>query len=284
MTRSARTMSPPAATGPESASTPTMRSKDTTGPKQPCSGVHLVAVADHRPSSSAANDVGVVSEVEKRRDEMIALLIHDLKSPLSALTMNIGVALEQIAPESLAEAALKDARVSAGRLFRMIANLLDVAKAEDGRLAPKLELVDVGALVESIVREHTAEARSRGIVLERRIEPHFGSVDPDLITRLVENLLENALRFTRKAGRILIALGVEHDALYVRVANEGATIRPELRAKIFEKYGQAEPGLRMNRGLGLYFCRVAAEAHSGSIAIVDEPGYATTFEVKIPQR
>jgi signal transduction histidine kinase len=261
-----------------------MRSKDAASAKQPSSGVHLVTVAERRAPSFAANDIGPVSEVDKRRDEMIALLIHDLKSPLSALTMNIGVALEQIAPDSLAGAALKDARVSAARLFRMIANLLDVAKAEDGRLAPKLELVDVAGLVDSIVREHAAEARSRGIVLERRIDAHFGSVDPDLITRLVENLLENALRFTRKAGRILIALDVGEDALHIRVANEGATIRPELRARIFEKYGQAEPGLRMNRGLGLYFCRVAAEAHAGTIAIVDEPGYSTAFEVKIPHR
>lgn len=284
MSKSALTLSPPAPSSPESASTPTMRSKDAASAKQPSSGVHLVTVAERRAPSFAANDIGPVSEVDKRRDEMIALLIHDLKSPLSALTMNIGVALEQIAPDSLAGAALKDARVSAARLFRMIANLLDVAKAEDGRLAPKLELVDVAGLVDSIVREHAAEARSRGIVLERRIDAHFGSVDPDLITRLVENLLENALRFTRKAGRILIALDVGEDALHIRVANEGATIRPELRARIFEKYGQAEPGLRMNRGLGLYFCRVAAEAHAGTIAIVDEPGYSTAFEVKIPHR
>lgn len=284
MSKSALPLSPPAPSSPESASTPTMRSKDAASAKQPSSGVHLVTVAERRAPSFAANDIGPVSEVDKRRDEMIALLIHDLKSPLSALTMNIGVALEQIAPDSLAGAALKDARVSAARLFRMIANLLDVAKAEDGRLAPKLELVDVAGLVDSIVREHAAEARSRGIVLERRIDAHFGSVDPDLITRLVENLLENALRFTRKAGRILIALDVGEDALHIRVANEGATIRPELRARIFEKYGQAEPGLRMNRGLGLYFCRVAAEAHAGTIAIVDEPGYSTAFEVKIPHR
>ena len=99
------------------------------------------------------------------------------------------------------------------------------------------------------------------------------------------NLLENGLRYTRPGGHLRVSTVDLGTQLEVRVANDGPAIPEGARAHIFEKYGQAQtPGAtRINRGLGLYFCRVAVEAHGGTIQLSDEPEMTTCFSVRIPR-
>jgi two-component system, sensor histidine kinase and response regulator len=224
------------------------------------------------------------------KDEMAALMVHDLKSPLSAIAMNLDVALGGLPEESGTDdvrGALEDCRVASARLFRMIANLLDIAKSEDGHLIARLAPVELKSLVAKIAQDHLTEAKLRNVHItwDTEIEGLF-EVDADLLGRVVENLIENGLRYTRPGGHLRVIakdLGTE---LEVRVANDGPAIPPDARAHIFEKYGQAAtPGAtRINRGLGLYFCRVAAEAHGGSILLGEEPGMTTCFSVRLPRK
>lgn len=223
------------------------------------------------------------------KDEMAALMVHDLKSPLSAIAMNLDVALSSLPEEASTDdvrAALEDCRVASARLFRMIANLLDISRSEDGRLVARTAPVDLRYLVAKIVQEHLTEAKLRHVRLVCDVKT-IGAfeLDPDLLGRVIENLIENGLRYTRPGG-VLKVIGKDlADALELRVANDGPPIPVDARVQIFEKYGQATAGAtRVNRGLGLYFCRVAAEAHGGGIDLCEEPGMTTCFRVMLARR
>ena len=116
-----------------------------------------------------------------------------------------------------------------------------------------------------------------------RVRTLLGLVFTALLRRVVENLLDNALRHTPRGGRILLSGQVQPRA-EVRVSNTGRAIPREERGVIFEKFGRARDAiaLRGNVGLGLYFCRRAAEAHGGSIRVEDLPGWAVSFVVEMP--
>ncbi len=225
------------------------------------------------------------------KDEMAALIVHDLKSPLAAIAMNVDIALAGLPDDDSsadARGALEDCRVAGARLFRMIANLLDIAKNDDGRLVPRIAPVDFRSLVTRAAKGHEVEARMRGVEIcaeTRSTSFNELSVDQDLIGRVVENLVENALRFTRSGGKVRIQSNETEAGVELSVANDGPPVPPDARLKIFEKYGQgSQAGLtRMNRGLGLYFCRVVVEAHQGTIALSEEPGYATVFKITLPR-
>lgn len=224
------------------------------------------------------------------KDEMAALMVHDLKSPLSAIAMNLDVAIGGLPEEGTSDdvrGALDDCRSASARLFRMIANLLDIAKSEDGRLVARLAPVELKSLVAKIAEDHRTEARLRNVHLSWAIEVDgVFEVDADLLGRVVENLLENGMRYTRPGGKLRIVVADLGHMLEIRVANDGTPIPENARAQIFEKYGQAPtPGaMRLNRGLGLYFCRVAAEAHDGAILLGEEPEMTTCFAVRIPRK
>ena len=223
------------------------------------------------------------------KDEMAALMVHDLKSPLSAIAMNLDVALSGLPEDGTSEdvrGALEDCRVASARLFRMIANLLDIAKSEDGHLVARPAPVDLRSLITKIAQDHVIEAKLRKVNMTTRSHTEgLFEIDADLVGRVVENLIENGLRYTRPRGNLLVVTTDEGTHLEIRVANDGPPIPEAARAHIFEKYGQAQtPGAtRVNRGLGLYFCRVAAEAHGGTIALADEPSMTTCFCLRLPR-
>jgi signal transduction histidine kinase len=146
--------------------------------------------------------------------------------------------------------------------------------------------VDLRALITKIAQDHVIEAKLRKVNMTTRSQTEgLFEVDADLVGRVVENLIENGLRYTRPRGNLLVVTTDEGTHLEIRVANDGPPIPDAARAHIFEKYGQAQtPGAtRINRGLGLYFCRVAAEAHGGTIALVDEPSMTTCFCLRLPR-
>ena len=231
------------------------------------------------------------------KEETTALIIHDLKGPLSAITTNLEVALQQIgevesagtADEGLTSeirGALEDSRQSGARLFRMIANLLDVARNDEGRLVPRPTPTEAALFLGRLAHERSAEARVRGITLTCEVDATLQiAVDQDLIGRVLENLLDNALRYTRRHGHIRIAAMCSGEDVELVVANDGAPVADDLRGRIFEKYeqGSGAGGTVHSRGLGLYFCRLATEAHGGTIALEEEGRFTTVFRLRLPK-
>jgi signal transduction histidine kinase len=230
-----------------------------------------------------------LKSLQRFKDETTAMLVHDLKSPLSAMMMNLDFALDDL-PKSAeggdVRAALTESRAAGAKLFRMIANLLDIARSDDGRLQPKRAAVDVQALFARVIEEHGTEAQARKVAVTSKVTlTRPIDVDPDIMGRVLANLVENALRYTYAGGSIILAARPVNEgaAVELTVANDGRPIAPESRAFIFEKYGQVASTQSINRGLGLYFCRVAVEAHGGRIDLVNDSQIATCFRIELPQ-
>src|SRR5205814_4399151 len=133
------------------------------------------------------------------------------------------------------------------------------------RLELRRSAVDLAAVLRPIAEQRTILARSRRIDLGLDVAAGArAEIDTDLIARVIENLLDNAFRYTPPGARIAIAARPSRDRGSIEVGNSGPPIPPEARALIFEKFGQAAPtNGRMNLGLGLYFCRLVIERHGG---------------------
>jgi signal transduction histidine kinase len=228
-----------------------------------------------------------LQRLQQFRERATSLLVHDLKNPLGSMSLNIDYATKAIEatgrfPDVIE--ALLDARSASRRLLRRIAEALDTARGDEGRLVARRSPVRLHELFESATQEFDRAARGRNVSIVRTVtkETNF-PLDRDLSQRILENLLENALRYTPEGGRIeLTAQGTE-DALEILVCNDGPSIDTGLRPRLFERFAQgATSDQGVTRGLGLYFCRLAVEAHAGTIEIVDTPAFATCFRIVIP--
>ena len=168
----------------------------------------------------------------------------------------------------------------------MISNLLDLSKADESRLAPKLSEVDLHALVDDVLSELAVTAEERDVGLQRALEAERILADQDLFQRVLTNLVENAIRYSPARANVTVAARRVADGTELRVADRGRGIAPEMREKVFNPFVQLEdwrlaratPG---GRGLGLAFCKVAVEAHGGRIWVEDAaPG--AVFCVSLP--
>ncbi|MCE9573213.1 MAG: HAMP domain-containing histidine kinase, partial [Deltaproteobacteria bacterium] len=175
-------------------------------------------------------------------------------------------------------------RSSTERLLAMTLDLLDIGCAEDGSLALVREPVDVTGLIDDAVAVCRPVARHREVNLRADAAPGLVAVlDARLVRRVLGNLLDNAVRYVPAGGGIEVGARRDGDHLVLRVANDGPTIPPDARVSLFDKYARAGASASgSNRGLGLYLCRLVAEAHGGAIALADRAGGGVAFEVRIP--
>jgi len=226
-----------------------------------------------------------LSELHRFKKEINALLIHDLKSPLAVSLMCLEHALSTCRCGGETREALDDALLANTRLKAMITNVLDIDRLESARLAPMVARFDTAAWAESILSARRWEATQREIAIDNRIGVGTEALgDPALLARVLDNLIDNALRYTPRKGRIV--LSVTRDALgtvSVRVGNTGTPIPENMRTKIFEKYGQVDASFTStNGGFGLYFCMLALEAHGGRIYVEETPELGTVFVLDLP--
>ncbi len=211
-------------------------------------------------------------------------LVHDLKSPLSAILGNLDL-LEMRSEERL-RYLVQRSRQGASRMLKMILNLMDVEGLEEGRLVPNIEPVDASELVRSTLIESEISARQKNVTLELEShEPVWVDADAVLLRRVVDNLLSNAISKSPAGGRISVVVIMREEGGEISVSDEGPGIPQEHREAIFEKYAQL--GMRksnssVNRGLGLTFCRLAVEAHGGTIWVDSAAGGGARFRLLLP--
>jgi len=223
-----------------------------------------------------------LAELHRFQDETMSMLVHDLKSPLSVILASVDylMNLPEIAGEP--RDALDDCRQAGARIARLVSNILETAHAESGRLVPKHQSIELERLVADVIAPRRTMLERRGVTLEIDVGELRVEVDRDLIARVVENLVENALRFTPPGGRMRVWAQPKSDVVEVRVGNSGAAIPAASRPLVFEKFTQVWDSRRGGIGLGLYFCRLAVEAHGGRIWIEDDPVLPTVFAMSLP--
>jgi two-component system, sensor histidine kinase and response regulator len=206
-------------------------------------------------------------------------LVHDLKSPLSAILGNLDLLKHRGDPEL--HYLIDRSKLGAKRMLKMILNLLDVEGLEEGRMKPSLERVDLADLLEATVDEARVTAEQREIRIELHADgPVWAEADPALTRRVADNLISNALTYSPKGSRVEVRVGYCDSGVELAVSDEGPGVPEPMREKIFEKYEQVDArdaGVSINRGLGLTFCRLAVEAQGGTIWIDRAPGGGAWF-------
>jgi signal transduction histidine kinase len=218
-------------------------------------------------------------ELERLRAELASLVVHDLRSPLSAVAANLEYLREQL-PAGGGDAieAAVDAIAATRRIDDLIRMFLEMTRLEDGALPLSLARVSPAELTAAIVAERKRAAGLGGVQIVHRVDPAIVvEADAVLLRRSLENIIDNALRYTPPSGRIEIWSDVGPKGVELRVGNSGPPIPDEDRGKIFEKFGQARRSGRANFGLGLYFCRLVAEAHGGRLWVESTPALPTVF-------
>jgi two-component system, sensor histidine kinase and response regulator len=225
-------------------------------------------------------------QVQRQKDELTALVVHDLKSPLSTV-----LALSRLLGRDAALA--KDTKDSlelitsaSENMARMVVNLLDISKSEDGQLKPRPEVIALPPLAQELVDAFRRRAAERELTLELKIDPSFEVfADRDLFRRVLENLLDNALRYAPRKSTVRIEAEAEGKFSAVRVCDEGKGVPDEVKDRIFDKYvqlGGPEDRARSSRGLGLAFCKLACEVHGGSIRVEPNEPKGSRFVVRLP--
>jgi two-component system heavy metal sensor histidine kinase CusS len=226
--------------------------------------------------------------LQRDKDSLIQLVVHDLRSPLTAMVGNIAYAHEVLKKKPVdasVQEMIEDALGAGDRLEKLISEMLDVARLEEGRLTLTPGATLPTDLFEAVRRHTTVAARNRSVSLDLSVSmPGTLFVDARLLTRVLENLVSNAIRYSPTGGTVLLEARTVGEQHLVAVHNNGASIDVALRATLFEKYRQGSDAASRNTGwgLGLYFCSVAVAAHGGQIAVEDMPGWNTSFVVRLP--
>jgi signal transduction histidine kinase len=214
--------------------------------------------------------------LQLQKERLMAFVVHDLKNPVNALDLHAQLMQRDARlPDELRESA-SQIRVAARRLNSLIMNLLDLAKAEEGTLHPRLAPVELRALLEEILGELRVRAEKRGVKLVLSGDGAAIRADEELVRRALANLVENAVRHAPKDSEVRVTLAADESAVETRVADAGPGIPPDMREKVFDRFVQVDAGEGFSRGghgLGLTFCKAVADAHGGRVWVEDaSPG------------
>jgi signal transduction histidine kinase len=223
--------------------------------------------------------------VQLQKERLMAFVVHDLKNPVNAMDLHAQLLVRDKTLTAEARESAAQIRLAAQRLARMILNLLDLSKADEGKLTAKRAPIDVASLLRKVTGEMEVAARERDVRLEVARDVERFDADEDLLQRTLVNLLENAVRHAPKGTAVRLDCKRAGGATEIRVADTGTGIPTAMRTQIFNPFVQLEgenlPSSRRGRGLGLAFCRLAVEAHGGKIWIEDgNPG--AIFALTIP--
>jgi PAS domain S-box-containing protein len=244
-------------------------------------------------------DVTQERVLERMRDDLTRTLIHDLRNPLTTISTSLQF-MEQVGSNFSPDQnfMLEIARSSTRRMLKLINTILDVSQLESGRMPLRYEPVSLSALVDEALRVQLPLAAGKGVRLESSVSPSLPPAwaDAKLIERVLQNLIDNAIRFTPLNGMVQVIAGQADDGvtgpeesgqpapvsqLHVSVSNNGPGLAPEVQDRLFQKFvtgGEQGSGT----GLGLAFCKLAVEAHGGRIWVESEPDRITTFTFTLP--
>ena len=210
-----------------------------------------------------------LQRLQLQKEQLVAFLVHDLKNPVHAIDLHAQLLLRDRDASPRTRGAAGKIRDEGRALIRMITTLLDIAKADEGRLIPARQPVDLAALIASVLGDLDVRASAAEVTLASVIDAPEMSADPDLLRRVLENLVENAIRHAPEGSEVRVTTTGHAGGIEVRVRDAGPGVAPEQRTRVFERFVQGGSPARENRGLGLAFCKLAIEAHGGRIWIED---------------
>jgi len=226
--------------------------------------------------------------VEELRDDLLSMIVHDLRSPLGNITSSLEMLQDSLLPGDPAlPVLLSVAMRSAERLSRLVDSLLDLSRLEAGEMGLNRAPTDLNALLAEAVEQVQTVAEAREIQLRLEAAPHLPAVtvDTDMIRRVIINLLDNAVKYTPRSGRVTLTAQPGPDQVAISVHDTGPGVPPEEQHRIFDKFTSVQrEGTPKGLGLGLAFCKMAVEAHGGRIWVESARGAGATLSFTLPIR
>lgn len=260
------------------------------------------------PVASAIKNASLYVETEKQREtldrinrdlhrldqlkqELMDMIVHDLRNPLSGIIGYLALLMQYTELSEQQKEFVDLAKTNSETLLNMVNTLLDITKLEVGQMKIERRISDVSELIKKTIDQTRGMAMPKNVTLESRLSDSDlqSNCDSQLIVRVLVNLVGNAIKFVPESGSVTIDVNekVEDGQTFTvfRVIDNGEGIPPEYHKKIFEKFGQVDirkRGRKISTGLGLTFCKLAVEAHDGTIEVNSMPGKGSTFTFVIP--
>ncbi len=231
-------------------------------------------------------DITHLREIDRLKSEFIETASHELRTPLTSVQMGVHLLLEGAAGELSDKQAevLQSCREDCERLEKLMSDLLDLSKIEAGESTPQIVLVRAGDLVSATAERLRGRVEAKRLALSVEMPPDLPHVlaDRAQIERVINNLVNNAMRHTERGGRIKINAARRDSHVAVSVADTGQGIPPEHLPHIFDKFVQVPGAPAGGAGLGLAISKSIVEAHGGQISVQSEVGHGTTFTFTLP--
>jgi PAS domain S-box-containing protein len=231
-------------------------------------------------------EVTAEREAQEFQRNVLGIVGHDLRNPLSAVTTSAQLLLRQAGDHAAAQRLGERILSNADRMQRIIAVLVDYTRVRGGTGIPlRRQRCDLGAVCRAVVEE--CEASHPGRVVRTSGPDVHGELDPDRVGQIVANLLSNALDYSPPESAVEVAWRADAARAVVQVANEGAPIPQEILPVLFEPFRRGErdrPGGKDGLGLGLFIARSIATAHGGTLEVRSAPGERTVFTLTLPLR
>jgi EAL domain-containing protein (putative c-di-GMP-specific phosphodiesterase class I)/signal transduction histidine kinase len=220
-------------------------------------------------------------KLEQMRDNLTHMIVHDLRTPLTAIAGYLQ--LMQLKKDPLSEEQRRyvdGARTGTTTLIEMISSLLDVNRLESGDMPLDKEICDLSVVAAQAMKTLEGLTIGRNVTLEHPEEPVHSLCDSGVVLRVIANLVGNALKFTPKSGSIKLVVLTQGETVRVEVRDTGYGIADEYLDRVFDKFAQVDARgehKKYSSGLGLTFCKLATEAHGGRIGVSSEVGKGSTF-------
>lgn len=227
-------------------------------------------------------------KLQQQREDFVATLTHDLKTPVSATNRAVQLLLDgdfgEVNPDQ--REILNTLLQSNTTLYSLVQTLLDVYRFDSGMKEMKFAPSDLKELITQFVTEVMPLANERNIELTTTLPAYMPDVncDREELKRVIQNLIDNSLKFTPSGGKINVSLHHNEKANVIVVSDTGKGIPPENMAKLFQRFWQAGSSGRYyaSTGLGLYLSRKIVEGHGGQIWCESQPGKGSIFTVELP--
>lgn len=229
-----------------------------------------------------------LEKMNEAKTAFVSIAAHQLQSPMSAIRWTVASIIDSLddsckTPEL--EHHAENIYLHIDRTVRMIQNLLNVARIEAGRIAYKFERMELNTLVESYVGMFEPVAEQKGVILDPHIEKEKMYVEGDLdkLPLVVENLIDNAIKYTAEGKKITVKLEKKGEKAEISIADQGIGIPKSQQDKIFQKFFRADNAkdTASGTGIGMYLAREVVEAHGGEILFESKEGKGTTVFVRI---
>ncbi|ATB27500.1 response regulator [Melittangium boletus] len=232
--------------------------------------------------------IHALREADRRKDEFLAMLAHELRNPLAPVRHALEVFELRAQQDDILQRALGSANRQVAHMTRLVDDLLDVSRITRGKVEIKPIPVTLSDLMEGAIQacEPLIAQRHHALSVTLPPEPVRLNVDPTRMTQVVANLLHNAAKYTPSGGQIALSARQEDGELVISVRDNGVGLRPDMLRRVFDLFVQVDPGsdrAQGGLGLGLTLVRSLVEMHGGSVSARSEgPSQGSEFIVRLP--